>query len=96
MRKANIDVRPQQVAADSMPVQELVGELAPYQAPAPQAERSPQATDSRAHRSQQGRSASTRNRKRVGAGRVSVAVTGDRGGHNGAPHRRAGGRQRAN
>lgn len=96
MRKANIDVRPQQVAADSMPVQELVGELAPYQAPAPQAERSPQATDSRAHRSQQGRSASTRNRKRVGAGRVSVAVTGDRGGHNGATHRRAGGRQRAN
>jgi superfamily II DNA/RNA helicase len=96
MRKANIDVRPQQVAADSPPVQELVGELAPYQAPAPQAERSAQSTDSRAHRSHQGRSATARNRKRVGAGRVPVAVTADRAGHKGASHRRTGGHQRAN
>jgi superfamily II DNA/RNA helicase len=96
MRKANIDVRPQQVAADSPPVQELVGELAPYQAPAPQTERPAQPADSRAHRSHQGRSAAGRNRKRVGAGRVPVGVNADRGGHKGASQRRAGGHQRAN
>jgi superfamily II DNA/RNA helicase len=33
MRKAGINVAPQQVVADSPAVQELVGELAPYQAP---------------------------------------------------------------
>lgn len=37
MRKARIDVRPQQVAADSASVQALVGEVAPYEAPQPKA-----------------------------------------------------------
>jgi superfamily II DNA/RNA helicase len=35
LRKAGISVKPQDVAADSEPVQALVGEIAPYQAPAP-------------------------------------------------------------
>lgn len=35
LRKAGITARPQQVAADSAPVTALVGEVAPYQAPAP-------------------------------------------------------------
>jgi superfamily II DNA/RNA helicase len=35
LRKAGIDVSPQQVAADSAPVMALVGEVAPYQAPKP-------------------------------------------------------------
>ncbi|MGB8404940.1 MAG: DEAD/DEAH box helicase, partial [Mycobacterium sp.] len=37
LRKAGITVRPQEVGADSEPVQALVGEVAPYQAPAPKA-----------------------------------------------------------
>ena len=35
LRKAGITVTPQEVVADSAPVQALVGELAPYRAPAP-------------------------------------------------------------
>jgi superfamily II DNA/RNA helicase len=35
MRRAGISVAPQQVTAASEPVAELVGEIAPYQAPAP-------------------------------------------------------------
>ena len=34
LRQAGINVKPQEVAADSAPVQALVGEVAPYQAPA--------------------------------------------------------------
>ena len=34
LRRAGINVKPQDVAADSAPVQALVGEVAPYQAPA--------------------------------------------------------------
>jgi superfamily II DNA/RNA helicase len=37
MRRAGIHVTPQQVAADSAPVQVLVGEIAPYRAPVPKA-----------------------------------------------------------
>ena len=37
LRRAGINVKPQEVAADSAPVQALVGEVAPYQAPRPQA-----------------------------------------------------------
>lgn len=36
LRRAGINVAPQQVSADSEPVQALVGEVAPYQAPAAQ------------------------------------------------------------
>ena len=41
MRRAGIDVRPQQVAAHSAPVTALVGDVAPYQAPALLADPSP-------------------------------------------------------
>ena len=37
MRKAGINVRPQQVTAHCEPVTKLVGEVAPYRAPAPKA-----------------------------------------------------------
>src|SRR5262249_10113739 len=39
MRLAGIHVTPQHVSADSAAVHALVGEIAPYQAPAPQAPR---------------------------------------------------------
>jgi superfamily II DNA/RNA helicase len=41
MRRAGITVRPQQVTAQSEPVAQLVGEMAPYQAPAPKAATAP-------------------------------------------------------
>ncbi|MEZ0049494.1 superfamily II DNA/RNA helicase [Mycobacterium sp. MAA66] len=41
LRKAGITVRPQEVGADSAPVHALVGEVAPYQAPAPKAAPAP-------------------------------------------------------
>ena len=41
MRRAGIAVRPQQVTAQSEPVAQLVGEIAPYQAPAPKAATAP-------------------------------------------------------
>ena len=43
LRRAGINVKPQDVAADSAPVQALVGEVAPYQAPRPKAQPQPQA-----------------------------------------------------
>ena len=43
MRKAGINVRPQQVTAHCEPVTKLVGEAAAYQAPAPAAKAAPQA-----------------------------------------------------
>jgi superfamily II DNA/RNA helicase len=88
MRKANIDVRPQQVAAHSAQVQELVGDLAPYQAPAPKAEpprNSPERNGGRRHKP---RSAAARKHNHVGGGRVPVAVTAGASGQNGAPQRR--------
>jgi superfamily II DNA/RNA helicase len=56
LRKAGINVAPQQVGADSAAVQELVGELAAYQAPVvrpvqqPSAPRSPRASNPNARR----------------------------------------------
>jgi superfamily II DNA/RNA helicase len=56
LRKAGINVAPQQVGADSAAVQELVGELAPYQAPVakpvqePSAPRSPRSSKPNASR----------------------------------------------
>jgi superfamily II DNA/RNA helicase len=88
MRKANIDVRPQQVAAHSAQVQELVGDPAPYQAPAPKAEpprNSPERNGGRRHKP---RSAAARKHNHVGGGRVPVAVTAGASGQNGAPQRR--------
>ncbi|WP_232374743.1 DEAD/DEAH box helicase [Mycolicibacterium mengxianglii] len=47
LRKAGINVKPQDVVSDSAPVQALVGEIAPYQAPAPVVAQAPQSTRTR-------------------------------------------------
>jgi superfamily II DNA/RNA helicase len=88
MRKANIDVRPQQVAAHSAQVQALVGDPAPYQAPAPKAEPPRNSTDRNGSRSRNRRSTVAQKHKTVGAGRVPVAVTVGGTRQNGAPQRR--------
>src|SRR5271168_2995921 len=53
LRRAGIAVAPQQVTAASEPVAQLVGEIAPYQAPAPRTDPSPNSQPSR-HRSTRG------------------------------------------
>jgi superfamily II DNA/RNA helicase len=84
MRRAGINVSPQQVAAQSPPVQALVGDVAPHQAPAPKAAEVPAGgrNDGRPRRS---RSAVARQRNHVGGGRARVAT----GGGTGAPRRRS-------
>jgi superfamily II DNA/RNA helicase len=87
LRRAGIDVSPQQVAAHSAPVQALVGDVAPYQAAAPKAERSPNSTARIASRSQSNRSAVVRKRKHIGAERFQVSATVDAVGQKRAPLR---------
>lgn len=70
MRRAGIDVRPQEVHAHSAPVTALVGDIAPYQAPAPRNDQSPKA----------GTPKPARSRRRRSAG----AVAKGRGGHDGS------------
>jgi superfamily II DNA/RNA helicase len=71
MRRAGIRVHPQQVTAQSEPVAQLVGEIAPYQAPAPKA-----ATAPPNQRSQ------PRRRPNRGGERAKAARSGQRtGGH---------------
>ena len=70
MRRAGIDVRPQEVHAHSAPVTALVGDIAPYQAPAPRNDQSPKA----------GTPKPARSRRRRSAG----AVGKGRGGHDGS------------
>src|SRR5271168_830579 len=89
MRKAGINVSPQQVVANSAPVQALVGEVAPYQAPlAPNAERTPNSTEYTGSRSRRSRSAGTRQRRHVGDQRVQRQASAEAGGRRGAPQRR--------
>jgi superfamily II DNA/RNA helicase len=90
MRKAGINVAPQQVVADSAAVQELVGERAPYRAPVakpvqqPSSSRPPRSTNSNARRGRpRSHAASTGENSRSDAGsshRNSVRAprTGDR------------------
>jgi superfamily II DNA/RNA helicase len=56
MRRAGIDVIPQHVTAHSAPVQALVGEIAPYQASAHKAERTPNSAHPKGSRSGRSRS----------------------------------------
>jgi superfamily II DNA/RNA helicase len=71
MKRAGITVRPQQVTAASEPVLQLVGEIAPYQTPAPRT-----ANPQPAQRSQQ------RRRPNRGGERAKTARSGQRaGGH---------------
>jgi superfamily II DNA/RNA helicase len=95
MRRAGIDVSPQQVAAHSAPVQALVGDLAPYQAPVPKAERTPNSTDRTASRSRRSRSAVSRKRKHIGAERFQVPATVDAAGQKRARQRRRAGAGRS-
>jgi len=76
MRKAGINVRPQQVAVDSASVQALVGDVAPYQAPAPKARQTDASAGPKAHESRGRRSAGARQR-RHGRGRVQVPAAMD-------------------
>jgi superfamily II DNA/RNA helicase len=78
MRRAGINVRPQQVAAHSAPVTALVGDVAPYQAPAPPAAPSPIRRDtktggSRSRRRRGGNANSARVQHRGQAGRQRSA-----------------------
>jgi superfamily II DNA/RNA helicase len=61
MRRAGITVKPQQVAADSAPVQELAGEIAPLRAPAP-----PAAAPTRPHSQGGQRARGSGQRRRTG------------------------------
>ncbi|OBF21094.1 DEAD/DEAH box helicase [Mycobacterium kubicae] len=86
MRTAGIRVTPQRVAADSAAVQELVGEVAPYRAPAPTPAPAP---------ARQVRSSSAANRRNRGGSRRSTA-NADRGyGHGETAQRRTTGSPRA-
>jgi superfamily II DNA/RNA helicase len=90
MRKAGINVSPQQVVANSAPVQALVGEVAPYQAPLPPTtERT--ANNSAAgngNRPRRNRSAGAQQHRRVGDQRVQRQAGAEGGGRRGAPQRR--------
>jgi superfamily II DNA/RNA helicase len=66
MRRAGINVRPQEVEAHSAPVTALVGDVVPYQAPAPRNDRSPNAGTPKATGSRRRRSAGVRQRGRGG------------------------------
>ncbi len=88
MRRAGIDVSPQQVAAHSAAVQALVGDIAPYQAPAPKAGRTPKSADPKGSGSRRSRSAGAWQRRHVGGHRVQTPTTIDAVGRKGAPQRR--------
>jgi len=89
MRKAGINVSPQQVVANSAPVQALVGDRAPYQAPlAPTTERTPNSAERNGSPSRRSRSAGTRQRRHGGDQRVQRQASADAGRRRGAPQRR--------
>jgi superfamily II DNA/RNA helicase len=75
MRRAGINVRPQQVEADSTPVTELVGDVAPFQAPAVLADQTPKPANTKTGGSRGRRSSSAR-RPRGGASAASSTHTG--------------------
>ena len=88
MRRAGIDVIPQHVTAHSAPVQALVGEIAPYQASAHKAERTPNSAHPKGNRSRGSRSSVPRQRGHIGGRRVQEPATNDAVGRKSAPQRR--------
>ncbi len=66
MRRAGINVRPQQVAAHSPTVRALVGDVAPHQAPAPRTHPSPSSATAKTGQSRRRRPAGVRGRGRGG------------------------------
>src|SRR6202012_4773247 len=89
MRRAGINVSPQQVAPQSEPVQALVGEVAPYQAPVtPKPQPTPTSSGPNRTNSRRGRSGVSRQHRHIGGGRVQLAETIDAAGGNRQPRRR--------
>jgi superfamily II DNA/RNA helicase len=84
MRKAGIDVRPQQVTVDSAPVQALVGEVAPLCVPVPSVQRAPAAAGQK-----------DGNSRRRPSGSGQRRHTGDTGGRQGGQQRRGAGPRRS-
>ena len=95
MRRAGIDVSPQHVTAHSAPVQALVGDVAPYQASALKAERTPDSADPKGNRSRRIRSAVPRPRGQFGTHRVQTPATIEAVGRKGPPQRRHAGRRKS-
>jgi superfamily II DNA/RNA helicase len=94
MRRAGIDVSPQQVAAHSAPVQALVGDVAPHQAPAPKADRTPNSTDRKAGRSRRNRSSVARKRNHIGVQRFPMSAPAEAVGQKRGPRRSGAGARR--
>jgi superfamily II DNA/RNA helicase len=87
LRRAGITAQPQQVAADSAPVRALVGEVAPYRAPAPKT--APPARPDDGHQRRR-RGSTRRGQGQQNAARHGAARGGDtRGGDNGGRRPRA-------
>ena len=86
LRKAGISVKPQEVTPDSAPVQALVGEVAPYRAPAPHVAPAPQAARNRRPSNGSRRGGATPHGGGTEGGRRS------QDGRRNAPARRGGGR----
>ena len=74
LRRAGITAQPQQVAADSAPVRALVGEVAPYRAPAPKT--APPARPDDGHQGRR-RGSSRRGQGQQNAARHGAAPRGD-------------------
>jgi superfamily II DNA/RNA helicase len=81
MRRAGIHVTPQQVSADSAAVRALVGEIAPYQAPAPKA------APPRPSRPRRSDAAGQRRRRRGAPSDKPRQITGDAAGSTSAESR---------
>ncbi len=74
MRRAGINVRPQEVSAHAAPVTALVGDIAPRQAPAPRPDPSPNFAGAKTGGSRRSRNPGVRNRRNR-AGHASPART---------------------
>jgi superfamily II DNA/RNA helicase len=77
LRRAGITAQPQQVAADSAPVRALVGEVAPYRAPAPKT--APPARPDDGHQRRR-RGSTRRGQGQQNAARHGAVPRGDNGG----------------
>ena len=90
MRRAGIDVNPQQVAAHSPPVQALVGDVAPYQAPTPKAQQASKSANPKGSGSRRNRSAVSGQRRCIGGPPRPDAPTIDAVGRKAPKRRHAG------
>jgi superfamily II DNA/RNA helicase len=88
MRKAGIDVRPQQVTFDSVSVQALVGEVAPLVASVPRVEAPRDSASSNGSRSRRSRPAVSRQPGHSRGHRVQGSAGVDAVGRRGGPQRR--------